>query len=127
MEKRKYHLSFAELIDRLMLCQLKESHGGRYAEEIKDILHDIDLVIQEEGIVLDASYIRAIIVLTQANSFIWTNEDNARKGTPENNNLYFTHQLNATRSEAKAYLQERHGGRTDKKLNYISGAWTISW
>lgn len=124
--ERRYKHSFSELLDRLMLCQLKQSHGGEYTQEISDIMHDLQLMINE-GIVVGAEMIRAIIVLTQANSFIWQNEDMARKGTPENNNLYFTHQLNATRSESKTVIENRIGGRPDKKLNYLPGAWDIKW
>lgn len=126
MSQRKYFMSFSELIDKLHLCQLKENHGGNYANEIKDILHDIQVMI-DEGVVVDAELIRAIIVLAQSNSFIWINEDNARNGTPENNNLWFTHQLNANRSEAKAVIETKVGGRADKKLNYMEGVWKISW
>lgn len=126
INEKRYHLSFSELIDRLQLCQLKENHGKDFAQEIKDIVHDIQLFI-DSGVVVGAEMIRAIIALTQVNTFIWTNEDNARKGTPENNNLWFTHQLNANRSEIKAHMQEMIGGRTDKKLNYLEGVWKISW
>lgn len=124
--ERRYKHSFSELLDKLMLCQLKQSHGGEYTQEISDIMNDIDIMIAE-GIPVGSEMIRAIIVLTQANSFIWQNEDMARKGTPENNNLYFTHQLNATRSESKSVIEKMIGGRTDEKLNYLSGAWKISW
>lgn len=124
--ERRYKHSLSELLDRLMLCQLKQSHGGDYSQEISDIMHDIDLII-DEGVVVRSELLRAVIVLTQANSFIWQNEDMARKGTPENNNLYFTHQLNATRSESKAVIEKMIGGRTDEKLNYLSGAWQIKW
>lgn len=121
-----YRHSFSELIDRLMLCQLKENHGGDYKQEIKDILHDIQEHI-DNGTVVGAEMIRAIIVLTQSNSFIWQNEDNAREGSPDNNKLFYTHQLNANRSEAKAQIEMMINGRLDKKLNYLSGIWKISW
>lgn len=126
MSKLKYHLSFAELLDRLMLCQLKENHGADYKQEIRDIMNDIDFHLNS-GVSVDAKLLRALIVLTQSNSFIWTNEDNARNGTPENNNLWFTHQLNANRSEAKAQIQALIGGRKDEKLNYMNSIWKISW
>jgi hypothetical protein len=124
--ERKYFHSFSELIDRLMLCQLKENHGGEYKQEIQDILHDIQEHI-DSGTVVGAEMIRAIIVLTQSNSFIWQNEDNARGGSPDNNQLFYTHQLNANRSEAKAKIETMINGRLDKKLNYLSGIWRISW
>jgi len=47
MEKRKYLPTLAELIDRLSIIQLKEvfitEHKSEYGQEIKDIVHDIDL------------------------------------------------------------------------------------
>jgi hypothetical protein len=126
MNVRKYNYSFSELLDKLQLCQLKSNHGADTGQEIKGLCHDIQLMI-DEGVVVDAAMVRAIIVLTQINSFVWMNEDNARKGTPENNNLWFTHQLNANRSEAKAYIEEKIGGRPDRKLNYLDGVWKINW
>lgn len=124
--ERKYNYSFAELCDRLHVCQMKENLGGNYADEISDIKHDIDMMI-DEGIVIDAEIIRAIIALTQSNTAIWINEDNARKGTPENNNLWYTHQLNATRSSCKNRIQDLIGGRLDTKINYMGSIWKISW
>lgn len=127
MAERKYHLSFSELLDRLQLCQLKENHGGEYAHEIKDIMHDIQLLIDQGDVLVDSKMVRAIIALTQVNAFIWMNEDNARKGTSENNNLWFTHQLNSNRSQIKTRIEEMIGGRPDSKLNYMEGVWKISW
>ena len=48
MNERKYLPTLAELVDRLSIIQLKEvfitEHKEEYAEEIKDIVHDIDLI-----------------------------------------------------------------------------------
>ena len=45
---RKYLPTLAELIDRLSIIQLKEvfipEHKKEYAKEIKDIVHDIDML-----------------------------------------------------------------------------------
>ena len=131
---RAYNLSFAELVDRLCLVQMKQNYGGDYADEMKDVLHDIDLLIKE-GVKIDADMVRAIVVMVQANVEIWLNEDNERKGLIEEfpnweqkyKNILRTHKLNSTRSEAKARVQELIGGRTDKKLNYHNGEWKISW
>lgn len=127
MEGRVYNFTFSELLDKLMLSQLKESHGGNYAQEIRDIMHDIQLYIDKGAVEINSEMIRAIIVLTQVNAFIWQNEANARNGTPENNNLWFTHQLNANRSETRAHIEEMFGGKPDRKLNYLDGVWKISW
>ena len=51
-EKRKYLPTLSELIDRLSIAQLKEvfitEHKNEYAQEISDILHDIDLTLKEK-------------------------------------------------------------------------------
>ena len=45
----------SELVDRLSITQLKEvfitDHKKEYAEEISDILHDIDLLISENKVI----------------------------------------------------------------------------
>ena len=135
MGQRRYNLSFAELVDRLCLVQMKQNYGGDYVEEMKDVLSDIDLLIREGIVVVSADMIRAITVMVQANVEIWINEDMERRGLLEENpdwefkykNLLRTHKLNSTRSEAKARVQELIGGRSDKKLNYHNGEWKISW
>ena len=67
MEERKYLPTLSELMDRLSIAQLKEvfitEHKKEYAVEIQDILHDIDMMLKEDEIVLDAKTVRAIVVL----------------------------------------------------------------
>ncbi len=83
MEKRKYLPTLAELIDRMSISQLKEvfipEHKEEYAQEIRDIKHDIDLILQENNGIVDAETIRSIVVLAQTNLHIWHNESNYRK------------------------------------------------
>ena len=66
MSKRKYLPTLAELIDRLSIIQLKEvfisEHKKEYADEIKDIMYDIDLMLNDENIKLSGKDVRAIIV-----------------------------------------------------------------
>ena len=66
MSKRKYLPTLAELIDRLSITQLKEvfisEHKEEYAEEMKDIIHDIDLMLSNDDIKLSGKDVRAIIV-----------------------------------------------------------------
>ena len=49
MSERKYLPTLAELIDRLSIAQLKEvkipEHKVEYAQEIADIVHDIQLCL----------------------------------------------------------------------------------
>ena len=101
---RKYLPTLGELIDRLSIVQLKEvfitDHKEEYAIEIDNIVHDIQLCLDEEKIVLDAKTVRAIIVLSQMNLHIWHNESNYRKGIKDGNNLELTHGFPVTISPA---------------------------
>jgi hypothetical protein len=134
MTDRKYLPTFSELIDRLSIVQLKEvfltDHKNEYSEEIKDILHDIELIIQENNVELNAEVIRAIVVLSQMNLHIWHNESNYRKGIKDGNNLELTHGLNGIRNTAKNKIQEVVGGRKDYKIDCLAADfkdWEISW
>ena len=126
---RKYLPTISELIDRLSIIQLKEvfipEHKEEYAEEIKDIVHDLD----ELG--LDGKMIRATIVLSQMNLHIWHNESNFRAGKGEGN-LELTHGLNGIRNTAKNKIQDQlgDGGRKDYKVDCIAEEfddWEVSW
>jgi hypothetical protein len=141
--ERKYLPTLAELIDRLSIVQLKEvkipEHKEEYAKEIKDIVHDIDLILknntyptsmmEDPSIKLTAEDIRAIIVLAQINTHIWYNETNVRKGTGDGN-LALTHGINGIRNVAKNKIQEKVGGRKDYKIDSLAADfkdWEISW
>ena len=125
---RKYLPTVSELIDRLSIIQLKEvfipKHKEEYAEEIKDIMHDLEL----EG--LDSELIRAVIVTAQMNLHIWHNESEARKGINSSENLQLTHGLNGIRNTSKNKIQERFGGRKDYKIDCLASEfedWEVSW
>ena len=132
--QRKYLPTFSELIDRLSIIQLKEvfisEHKTEYAQEIADILHDLQINIEENDIKLNAEMIRAIVVLSQMNLHIWHNESNYRKGIKDGNNLELTHGLNGIRNTAKNKIQEIVGGRKDYKIDCLASEfkdWEISW
>ena len=153
---RQYLPSLSELIDRLSIVQLKEvfitDHKGEYGEEIKQILHDINIILNNQShavledescgtqsfkglsenstLNLDAETIRAIIVLAQMNLHIWHNESNYRKGIKDGNNLELTHGLNGIRNTAKNKIQEKVGGRKDYKIDCLAAEfkdWEVSW
>ena len=131
---RKYLPTLSELIDRLTITQLKEvfitDHKDEYAQEIKYILHDIQIHLNENDVVLNADVIRAIIVVSQMNLHIWHNESNYRKGIREGNSLELTHGLNGIRNTAKNKIQEIVGGRKDYKIDCLAADfkdWEISW
>ena len=132
-EKRKYLPTLSELIDRLSIAQLKEvfitEHKEEYAKEIKDITHDIQLIL-DECEKIDAEAVRAIVTLSQMNLHIWHNESNYRKGIKDGNNLELTHGLNGIRNTAKNKIQELAGGRKDYKIDCLAAEfkdWEISW
>ena len=131
---RKYLTTLSELIDRLSIIQLKEvfiaDNKEAYAQEIKDITHDIQFLLDENKNKIDAETIRAIVVLAQMNLHIWQNEANYRKGIKEGNSLELTHGLNGIRNTAKNKIQEVVGGRKDYKIDCLAADfkdWEISW
>ena len=107
---RKYLPTFAELIDRLSILQLKKmhlsEHREKYTKEIEDILHDIDLIIKEQD--LNASVLRAIVVLSQMNVHIWNTEEARGDGDTIRN-------LNGIRNEAKNKISNE---RIEHKTEY---------
>jgi hypothetical protein len=131
---RKYLPTLSELVDRLSIVQLKEvfipEHKDEYAEEIKAIVHDIQLLLDEQDGKITAETIRAIIVLSQMNLHIWHNESNYRKGIKDGNNLELTHGLNGIRNTSKNRIQEVVGGRKDYKIDCLAAEfkdWEVSW
>ena len=131
---RKYLPTLSELVDRLSIVQLKEvfipEHKDEYAEEIDAIVHDIQVLLDEQDGKVTAETIRAIVVLSQMNLHIWHNESNYRKGIKDGNNLELTHGLNGIRNTAKNKIQEVVGGRKDYKIDCLAADfkdWEISW
>jgi len=133
MENRKYLPTLAELVDRLSIAQLKEvkipDHKEEYAQEIADIVHDIQLYLNESTSI-NAETIRAIVVLSQMNAHIWHNESAVRAGTAGPSNLALTHGINGIRNTAKNKIQEIVGGRKDYKIDCLAAEfedWNVSW
>ena len=131
---RKYLPTLSELVDRLSIVQLKEvfipEHKSEYSQEIADITHDIQVLLDEQDGKITAETIRAIVVLSQMNLHIWYNESNYRKGIKDGNNLELTHGLNGIRNAAKNRIQEVVGGRKDYKIDCLAAEfkdWNISW
>ena len=132
MADRKYLPTISELIARLSIVQLKEvfitEHKEEYAKEIKDIVHDIDMLMNWEK--PTGEMIRAIVVLAQMNLHIWHNETKYRQGDGDGN-LGLTHGLNGIRNTAKNIIQDQvGGGRKDYKIDCIAAEfkdWEVSW
>lgn len=131
---RKYLPTLGELLDRLSITQIKEvkisEHKEKYAEEIKEILHDIDMLLSKKHIWFTAEMLRALIVLAQYNLHIWFNEANYRRGVKEGNDLELTHSLNGVRNRAKNIIQSVLSGRQDYKVDCLAAEytnWEPSW
>lgn len=134
MKTRKYLPTLSELIDRLSIAQLKEvfivEHKDEYAQEIEDIVHDVELLLSDTDGRITGEQVRAIIVLAQMNLHIWHNETNVRSGKEGPNALALTHGLNGIRNTAKNKIQEVVGGRKDYKIDCLAADfkdWEISW
>ena len=130
---RKYVPTISDLIDRLSIVQLKEvfisEHKKEYAQEIKEIVEDLDELIYWEK--PTGEMIRAIVVLAQMNLHIWHNESKYRAGDGDGK-LELTHGLNGIRNTAKNKIQENlvEGGRKDYKIDCIAAEfedWEVSW
>ena len=132
-KERKWLPTMPQLIDRLSIHQLKEvfipENKENYAKEIKDLVHDIDIVLKEHKDKIDGEVIRALIVLAQMNTHIWYNETKVRRGDKDGN-LHLTHGLNGIRQTASNKIMEVVGGRKDYKVDCIAADfkdWDISW
>jgi hypothetical protein len=130
---RKFLPTLGELIDRLSIHQLKEvfipENKENYAEEIQDLVHDIDMILKEYKGEITGEVIRAIIVLSQMNTHIWYNETKVRNGDKDGN-LHLTHGINGIRQTASNKIMEVVGGRKDYKVDCIAAEfkdWEISW
>ena len=134
MSDRQWLPTLGELIDRLSIHQLKEvfipKNKDNYANEIDDMVYDINLIIKENNANIDGEFIRAVIVLSQMNAHIWYNESQVRKGERGSDNLMLTHGLNGIRNTAVNKIMERVGGRKDYKIDCIASEfkdWEVSW
>ncbi len=113
---RQFHLPLAELIDRLCVDQIKEVllvHGkDSHAREIKQLEHDIDLLLKEQQVVCTARLLRIVVVLAQMNLHIWHHKDlMAADSARYLELLKLAHQLNGIRNRMKNLLLEESGDR----------------
>ena len=131
MSERKYLPTFAELVDRLTICQLKAIHipdkRAQYMQEMADIESDLDVLLQEQfdslGKSITGTEVRAIAAVMLTNAAIWQNESAVRNGDAKDdpmvtlNRLRFTHSCNGARNTAKNRLAKWSGERQDAKID----------
>lgn len=113
---RQFLPPFAELIDRLAVDQIKEvlleTGKESYADEMKRICHDIDLLIGERNIQNSSKLLRIVVILAQMNVHIWYLKDRMQEdGDRYNEYLKLAHQLNGIRNRMKNLLLEETGER----------------
>ena len=115
---RKFHLPLAELIDRMTVTQIKENlsqeNASWYYEELLDLEHDIDLLINEYNIKIDAGFIRTIVQIAQINLHIWRNKDEMQLMLDDEekylNLLKVAHQMNGVRNRLKNQIMTKESG-----------------
>ena len=126
MADRKYLPTFAELIDRMTICQLKSifipDNKEAYDEEISDIKYDIDQIIKEKDVDLTAELIRAVSIVMLSNRYIWENEGKVRSSADDDESylLKLTHSINGVRNTAKNVISKELGERVDLKTDCLA-------
>tara|TARA_B100001057_G_scaffold414251_1_gene431247 strand:- start:6413 stop:6844 length:432 start_codon:yes stop_codon:yes gene_type:complete len=109
-DNRKYQIPFSELVDRLTVDQIKllkkmDDKKGSLKKEIKDVMYDIDTIINNKKILLNSDIIRMIIILSQINLHIWNLKDKMSENKDDyDKNLKLAHQLNGIRNQIKNIL-----------------------
>jgi hypothetical protein len=122
---RVYLPTFAELIDRMTIAQLKaifiSEHKAEYDKEIALIMQDVDTILAEKNYKVTAADIKAICALMLTNRYIWENESKARAGSNDQDKLLkMTHSVNGVRNTAKNMLAKAVGDRLDFKIDCFS-------
>lgn len=126
MTDRKYLPTFAELIDRMTICQLKSifipDNKEAYDEEISDIKYDLDQIIKDKNVDLTAELIRAISIVMLSNRYIWENESKVRNSADDDESylLKLTHSINGVRNTAKNVISKELGERIDLKTDCLA-------
>lgn len=115
-KERQFLTPFAELVDRLTVDQVKEvllpAGKESYAEEMRRISHDIDLLIEERNMALSSRLLRIVVVLAQMNVHIWHLKDRMQEDPSRYHEfLKLAHQLNGIRNQMKNLLLEEAGER----------------
>ena|ERR1035437_2645962 len=125
MTDRKYLPTFAELIDRLAIVQLKfifiPENSDAYKQEMNDIIHDLDVIIKEKDVKLSGEMIINTMRVMLTNRFIWENETKARSGGDSQDKLLkLTHSINGIRNSAKNMISNEIGERVDLKVDCLA-------
>jgi len=125
MSERRYLPTFAELVDRLSIVQLKAifipENKDAYEKEMSDIIHDLDLLLKEKQSAVTGRMVHAILVIMLTNRYIWENESKARLGGNEQDKLLkLTHSINGVRNTAKNVISQELDERVDLKVDALA-------
>lgn len=125
MSKRKYLPTFAELVDRMTICQLKAifipENKEAYDCEIEDIKHDLDQIMDDKNVKVTAEMLRAVCVVMLSNRYIWENESKCRSGSDQDLSLLkLTHSINGVRNTAKNVISSEIDERVDLKIDCLA-------
>jgi hypothetical protein len=115
----QYKLSFAELIDKLTISQLRELllNSTNYEKEISELEHDINLKLVYDGDI--ARDLRLVFLIAVLNALIWASKE-SMESKPEKYNEYLrdAHMWNGLKNQLKNILDERfEKNKTSKRTN----------
>jgi hypothetical protein len=124
------------LVDRMAVDQIKEillpNLKCAVKGEMKDLCHDIDLIIKKKKLQLNSRFIRIVIALSQLNLHIWNLKDRMQRESKRyDEHLRLAHQLNGIRNQLKNLLlietkdMNKSAERTNFNTDGLDG-WNIS-
>jgi len=114
MAERKFTLAFAELVDRLVIDQIKEVKLPRQRATVRQemalLSSDLDQIAEERGLKLTARVITLGAALAQLNVQIWDLKDRMTAGDGDyNEQLVLAHKLNGVRNQIKNMMMAECG------------------
>lgn len=122
---RKYLPTMADLIDSLTINHIKalkfRDKKRAYEKEMSNICHDIDLIVKQKNVSIDAAFVRIIVRIAQLNLFIWKLKDRMHNANPDDYAKFLTyaHELNGERNKMKNKISQIVGETdpTKKRTN----------
>ena len=132
-KKLQLHPSPAELLDRLSVDQIKLVLGnGEYdgfLQEMADIEHDVNELLQDDSVEIDARFVRLVIALAQINLHIWKVKETMNTDSSRfEENMKLAHQLNGIRNQIKNRINECWGEKAiGSQLANIGTEGLLGW
>lgn len=133
-KERAVNFTFAELVDKLAICQIKEIllpqiQAKKYCLELKHLEHDIDLFIKQKRVKVSAKFLKKIILLSQLNLQVWFLKDRMLVEHKRYFKLLkFAQELNGIRNYIKNLILQESSEITQAKkrttfLDYKNKMW----